>query len=78
MLDILVDVVCHLLCVYQLRTGLLVSVPIVIVDFVQVVPLVIEMHAIATCSHAHFRYLVWICSSVLSALLFRMFTTLFV
>ena len=48
----------HLLCIFQLGTGALVSVPIVFVDFVQLVPLVIEMHAIATCSHEHFRCLV--------------------
>jgi hypothetical protein len=44
-----VGVVGHLLYVFQLGTGALVSVPIVVVDFVQLVPLVIEMHAIATC-----------------------------
>lgn len=34
------------------------SIPIVVVDFIQLVPLFIEIHAIATCSHAHFHYLV--------------------
>jgi hypothetical protein len=58
MLDVLVGIVGHLLCVFQLGTGVLVSVSIGFVDFVQLMPLVIEMHAIVTCSHAHFRYLV--------------------
>lgn len=70
MLDALVNVVGHLLCVCPLRISALVLASIIVLC-VQLVILVIEIHVIAQYSHAQSYYWIWFARLLFSAAFVR-------